>query len=298
MEQTLNNVQILAWLRYFAEHMDIDLQKVKILDMLRQGSALIPTVERHEAVLVLTGSGQADLFYRMWNAGLGSCVVWYSEGPGAAGPARTNLLSDMINRGARAPAAMLILNPAPRAAGKGGVESGRFSRGAMRAVGSETRAVILNKLHLSPRDTLCVASGASIVVDAASIVTEGEVLAIEYSASGRQTLEENVELFGLGNVTILDRIDDSTLEGCPAATRAMLVASSSLEQELQCLLRRSPGIEFVIYTLDFRLAATLPALLAQYGVADAEVIHLAVSRLSPKNTFVDEPAPWLISGHA
>ena len=77
-----------------------------------------------------------------------------------------------------------------------------------------------------------------------------------------------------------------------------LVASASLEQELQCLLRRNPHMEFVIYTLDFRCAASLPALFEQYGIGETEVIQIAVSKLGGKNTFTQEPAPWVISGRA
>jgi len=297
-KQMFNNSHILAWLQYYAENTDIDLQKIKILDITRKNRNLIPTVESNEAVLVFTEAGHQDIFYRMWNAGLGDCVVWYNEGSEPSGAILTNKLCDMINRGINASAAMLILNSNARTTYKVGMENSRFSRGSIRYVGSEIRAVILNKMHISLRDTVCVVSGASIAVESAIIAAEGEVIAVEYSASDRRTLEENVDRFGLGNVTIIDHIDDRTMEGLPVPSIAMLVASASMEQEIQCLLRVNPHMEFVIYTLDFRCAASIPALFGQYGIGETEVIQMAVSRLSPKNTFVDEPAPWLISGKA
>ena len=297
-KQMFNNSHILAWLQYYAENTDIDLQKIKILDITRKNRNLIPTVESNEAVLVFTEAGHQDIFYRMWNAGLGDCVVWYNEGSEPSGAILTNKLCDMINRGINASAAMLILNSNARTTYKVGMENSRFSRGSIRYVGSEIRAVILNKMHISLRDTVCVVSGASIAVESAIIAAEGEVIAVEYSASDRRTLEENVDRFGLGNVTIIDHIDDRTMEGFPVPSIAMLVASASMEQEIQCLLRVNPHMEFVIYTLDFRCAASIPALFEQYGIGETEVIQMAVSRLSPKNTFVDEPAPWLISGKA
>ncbi len=297
-KQMFNNSHILAWLQYYAENTDIDLQKIKILDITRKNRNLIPTVESNEAVLVFTEAGHQDIFYRMWNAGLGDCVVWYNEGSEPSGAILTNKLCDMINRGINASAAMLILNSNARTTYKVGMENSRFSRGSIRYVGSEIRAVILNKMHISLRDTVCVVSGASIAVESAIIAAEGEVIAVEYSASDRRTLEENVDRFGLGNVTIIDHIDDRTMEGLPVPSIAMLVASASMEQEIQCLLRVNPHMEFVIYTLDFRCAASIPTLFEQYGIGGTEVIQMAVSRLSPKNTFVDEPAPWLISGKA
>ena len=102
----------------------------------------------------------------------------------------------------------------------------------------------------------------------------------------------------MNNIAIIDHVDDASLSGLPVPTLTFLVASASLEQELQCLLRRNPHMEFVIYTLDFRCAASLPALFEQYGIGETEVIQIAVSKLGGKNTFTQEPAPWVISGRA
>ena len=93
-------------------------------------------------------------------------------------------------------------------------------------------------------------------------------------------------------------VDDETMKGLPVPSLTMLVASASMEQELQCLLRLNPHMEFVIYTLDFRCAATIPDLFESLGIRETEVIQIAVSKLSGKNTFHQEPAPWIITGRA
>jgi len=78
----------------------------------------------------------------------------------------------------------------------------------------------------------------------------------------------------------------------------MLVASASMEQEISCLLKLNPHMEFVIYTLDFRCAASIPDMLKGYGIDEVEVIQIEVSKLSSKNTFQSEPAPWIITAKA
>ena len=82
----------------------------------------------------------------------------------------------------------------------------------------------------------------------------------------------------------------------PVPSIAMLVASASMEQEIACLLRLNPHMEFVIYTLDFRCAAALPDLFAKLGIGETEVIQITVSRMNAKHNFTAEPAPWLITG--
>ena len=292
------NSHILAWLQYYDANTQIDLEKVKILDITRKNKNLIPTIESHGSVMVFTEAGHPDIFYKMWDAGLGECDVWYNEGSDPSGPIKHDKLKDMINRGINASAAMLIFNPNANATYKIGMRNSNFSRGSIHYVCSEIRAVILNKMHLAQSDTICTISAASIAVESAILAPEGTVIAVEYNSSDRHTLEENVHQFGLNNVSIIDRVSDETMQGLPVPSLCMLVASEHTEEEIACLLKKNPHMEFVIYTLDFGYAAAIPALFERYGIGEAEIIQIAVSKLTAKNTFETEPAPWLIYGRS
>lgn len=297
-QQIFTNEIILSWLQYFAQNAEIDLEKVKMLDITRKNKNLIPMVESHRAVLVFTEAGQPDIFYRMWNAGLGECEVWYNEGSEPVGEMKHDKLSNMINHGINASAGMLVINPNARNTYKIGMGNDNFMRGTIHYVGSEIRAVILNKMHVGLQDDICVIGGESIAIETAIIACEGSVLAVEYNQSDRKTMEENIDHFGLHNVSIIDHMDEETMTGHPVPSLAFIVASASMEQEIECLLKLNPQIEIVIYTLDFTVAATLPDTFEKYGIKDVEVIQIAVSKLNSKNSFEQQPAPWLISGSA
>ena len=187
---------------------------------------------------------------------------------------------------------MLILNPNARSTFKFGMDNQSFTPGSVRYVGSEIRAVLLSKMQVDTRKNICVISGESIAVEAAIMASEGTVVAVEYSARDRRTLEDNVSQFGLNNVTIIDHVDEQTM---PVPDVTMLVASASMEQEMKCLLKLNPKMEFVIYTLDFAVAAAMSDKCKALGVGDVEVIQVTVSKLSGKNTFDTQPAPWIIS---
>ena len=89
-----------------------------------------------------------------------------------------------------------------------------------------------------------------------------------------------------------------TVADLPVPDVTMLVASASMEQEMKCLLEHNPHMEFVVYTLDFAVAAGMPKLCQALGIQDVEVIQISVSKLGGKNTFETQPAPWIISGRA
>jgi precorrin-6Y C5,15-methyltransferase (decarboxylating) len=170
-----------------------------------------------------------------------------------------------------------------------------FATGSVKYVGSEIRSVLLSKMHIHEDKNLCVISGESIAVEAAMMNGEGTVIAVEYKEADRETMEENVNKFGLRNISIVDHVGEDTMGDLPVPDTTMLVASASLEHELEYLTGINPDMEFVIYTLDFRVAASIKEILGRYGLTDVTIIQIAVSKLTSKNVFENQPAPWVIS---
>lgn len=296
MESRLfNNGHIISWLQYFSDHTDVDLEHVKILDITRKNKNLIPACESHRCVLVFTEAGHSDIFYRMYNAGLGECTVIYNEGSEPSGEIKQNLVCDMIDRGINASAGMLILNPNARSTVKFGIDNSTLAKGSVKYVGSEIRAVILSKMQIEEGKNICTISAESITVEAATLDGEGSIIAVEYNNNDRRALEENVDQFGLNNVHIVDHIDDEVLSGLPVPDVTMLVASASMEKEINCLLKVNPNMEFVIYTLDFVLAASMVDYCKTFCSSDPEIIQINVSKVSSRHTYEQQPAPWIIT---
>ena len=101
-KQIFTNEVILSWLQYYAKNTTIDLAHVKIIDITKKNKNVIPTVESHKTTMVFTNAGIDDIFYRLWNAGLGECEVWYNDGSEPDGPILNSQVKDMINQIGRA----------------------------------------------------------------------------------------------------------------------------------------------------------------------------------------------------
>lgn len=294
-QQIFTNEVILSWLQYYAKNTTLDLEHVKIIDITKKNKNVIPTVEAHKITMVFTNAGIKDIFYRLWNAGLGECEVWYNEGSDPSGQILHKPVKEMIDRGINASAGMMIINPNARNTSKIGLSNERFQRGSIHYVGSEIRAVILSKMAIAPADDICVIGGESIAIEAALMAPEGNVIAVEYSHADRATLEDNVAHFDLHNVKIIDHVDAESFQDCPVPSLVFLVASASTDQELAYLTSINPNINVVVYTLDFKVAASMPDTLQSLGLTDIDTIQISVSRLG-RNTFKHEVAPWIITG--
>ncbi|MEQ8201891.1 MAG: precorrin-6B methylase [Syntrophomonadaceae bacterium] len=296
MEQTMfTNEVILSWLHYFSENVDIDLAELKMLDITGKNKNLIPTVMTHRAVLVFTDAGHPDIFYDMWNAELGECVIWYNEGSDPWGEMKHNRVSEMINRGINASAAMLVLNPNAATNYQIGIENYRFSPGSVQYVCREVRAIIINKLNLGDQDNICIISGESIAVEAAIAAPKGCVIAVEYDRKDRTTMQCNIDKFGLNNVVIVDSLDNGVLDGWPVPDIAFIVGSPRIDSEIKSLLKVNPAMNFVFYTLDFEILTSLPGLLRENGLERTEAIRVEVVRVNSKRMMEPFPSPWLIS---
>jgi len=290
------NDVILSWLQYFSKNAPVDLGKIKMLDVTGENKNLIPTVMSNRMVLVFTDAGHPEIFYEMWNAELGNCVIWYNEGSDPVGEMKSDKVSDMIDRGINSSAAMLIMNPDAKTNYHIGMENSRFSCGSVQYVCSEVRTVIMNKLDLGDRDTICIVSGESIAVESSLIVSEGNVVAVEYDKRDRVTMQENIEKFGLKNVKIIDSIQEAYPKELPIPDIAFIVASNRIDDEIKSLLKVNPKMRIVIYTLDFEILMSMSNLLEENGLVRKEIINVAVSRVNSKNMIEPFPAPWLISG--
>ena len=296
MEQTMfTNEVILSWLQYFSKNVEINLAKLKMLDITGKNKNLIPTVMSNRAVLVFTDAGHPDIFYDMWNDELGDCEVWYNEGSDPSGEIKHDKILSMINRGINASAAMLILNPNAETNYQIGIENNRFSYGSVHYVCREVRTIIMNRLNLEDQDNVCIISGESIAVEAAMFIAEGSVIAVEYDGKDRKTMEENIAKFGLNNVTLVDSLDDGILGKLSVPDKAFIVATPKIGSEIKSLLAVNPNMEFVIYTLDFEILSSLTALFRENGLERTDAIHAVVSRVNSKNIIEPLPDPWIIS---
>ena len=294
--QLFSNKNIISWLQYFSDQTDIDLEHVKLLDITGKNKNLIPAVEAHRCVLVFTEAGNKEIFYKMWEVGLGDCEIVYNEGSDPEGPIKRNKVKEMIDRGINASAGMIVLNPNARNTMHFGMDNQRFVLGSVKYVGSEIRSVLLSKMQVHESKNICVISGESIAVEAAMMAGEGTVIAVEYKERDRETMEENVSRFGLTNVEIVDHVGEDTMKNLPVPETTMLVASASLEHELAYLTSINPEMEFVIYTLDFGVAGSIRNILERFNIGDITILQIAVSKLTSRNVFENQPTPWIITG--
>ncbi len=288
--------QILSWMGYFARTMEVSPEKIKLLDICGRQKNVIPFVETHKRVLIFADEFHEDLFYEFWEAGFGDYDMWYAVGIGEEGQVKKVKIKEVINRKITGPTVIFILNEKTRESYRIGMKNEMFSKGPIKYVGNEIRAVIMTMLGVDSQDTICLVDAESIAIEAAFIAGDGTIICVENDKGAKETMEDNVKQFGVHNVKIIPDLDQESMDSIPVPRLSFIVANKHLEEDIARLLKKNPKMQFVIYTLELNILSGIKDLFAKYNIENMEVTQITVSKTDKNSIFVTQPSPWLITG--
>ena len=287
---------ILQWMGYFAGEMQVSPEKIKLLDICGKIKNVIPFVETHKRVLIFADELHEDLFYDFWEAGFGEYDMWYGTGIEEQGQIKKVKIKEVINKKITEPTVIFILNENTRESYRIGMKNEMFSKGPIKYVGNEIRAVIMSMLGVDSQDTICLVDAESIAIEAAFVAGDGTIICVENDKGAKETMEDNVKQFGVHNVMIVPDLEPESMEKIPVPRLSFIVANKHLEEDIERLLKKNPKMQFVIYTLELDILSGIKDLFAKYNISNMEVTQITVSKTDKNSIFVTQPSPWLITG--
>lgn len=287
---------ILRWMGYFAQEMGVSPEKIKLLDICGKLKNVIPFVETHKRVLIFADEMHEDLFYDFWEAGFGEYDMWYGTGLEESGQIKQVKIKEVIHKKITEPTVIFILNEKTRESYRIGMKNEMFSKGPIKYVGHEIRAVIMSMLGVDSQDTICLVDAESIAIEAAFVAGDGTIICVENDKGAKETMEDNVKQFGVHNVMIVPDLGPESMEKIPVPRLSFIVANKHLEEDIERLLKKNPNMQFVIYTLELDILSGIKDLFDKYNISNMEVTQITVSKTDKNSVFVTQPSPWLITG--
>lgn len=288
--------QMLDWMGYIADMLQISPEKIKLLNTCSKRRNVLATIATHKRVLIFADETNENMLYKLWEAGYGDYEMYYGQGyePGEMKHCKVSELMDVNISG---PTVIFVVNENTRESMIFGMKNENFSTGSVKYVGHEIRSVIMNKLEMDVRDTVLIASGESIVIEASMVAYEGVVIAVERDKGSLASMEENAAKFGVHNVEIVSDLTEEALKDKPVPRLAFLVAQKdTIEQDIVTLKKINPDMKIIIYTLELDILSDIPYLFKKHGINLSEVMQISVSKTDKDSVFVAQPAPWIISG--
>lgn len=286
------------WLGYFADIANLNIERVKVVNICEKMKNVRPTIEMNKYVLLFADPSHKDICYFIWESGLVNCKVLVGHGTQPGSSVEKKAIYELIDESLTEPTVMLIENPDAHESFKFGILNENFTRGPINYVGHEIRAVIMNMLNVDAEDVILIVTGESIVIEAAMIASEGTIIAVETDKGSLASMHENVDKFGVHNVEVVEDVKPATLKSLPKPRLAFIVATDQIEDQIRDLLQVNPHMQFIIYTLELDILSELKYLFRKYGIRRTEVLQITVAKTRRDSMFVTQPTPWLVSGEA
>jgi precorrin-6Y C5,15-methyltransferase (decarboxylating) len=287
---------MLAWTAHFSDIMNTSPEKIKLVNICGKEKNLVPTIETHKRVMIFADATHENLFYELWEKGLGEYSVWFAEGLIPNDSVKQGKIMDFATRKLSNPSVIFIVNENTRESYRIGMKNEFFSKGTVKYVGNEIRAVIMSMLGVDSHDTIAIVSGETIVIESAIIASEGHIIAVEPNEQDLRTMEENLNKFGIHNVTIIPDLSEESLAQIPTPRLSFIVATKYLEKDIERLLTKNPKMQFVIYTLELDVLSGIKAIFDKFRIRNMEVTQITISKTDKNSVFVTQPSPWLITG--
>ncbi len=291
-----SNKEMLQWTAHFSDLMNTSPEKIKLINICGKQKNVVPTIETHKRVMIFADSTHENLFYELWEKGFGDYDVWFAEGLIPNENIKQAKLIDFVTKKLSVPSVIFIKNENTRESYRIGMKNDFFSKGTVKYVGNEIRAVIMSMLNVDSHDVIAIVSGESIVIESAFIASEGTIVAVEPDEQDKKSMEENVSKFGLYNVDIIPDLSPESLDSIPVPRLAFIVATKYLEKDIERLLTKNPKMQFVIYTLELDILSGIKDIFERHNIKNMEVTQITVSKTDKNSVFVSQPSPWLITG--
>ena len=243
-------------------------------------------VRRNRRTFFLTGgaASPAALCAQLDRAGLGDVIVTVGENLSSPDEAVRTGTARALSAQSFAPlSVMLAENASPYLPAVPGVRDEAFTRGGVPMTKSEVRSLVLCKLGLRRNDVFWdVGAGTgSVSVEAALLLEDGQVCAVERNEEGCALIQTNAERFGVA-LTLAQGTAPEACADFPAPDAAFIGGSGGkLEEILHNLLERNPGVRVAVTAVTIETVAKASALLDRLGFQDVERIEVAVSRMVP-----------------
>lgn len=125
--------------------------------------------------------------------GFGDYDMWYAVGIEEEGQVKHVKIKEVINRKITGPTDIFILNEKTRESYRIGMRNEMFSKGPIKYVGKEIRAVIMSLLGVDSQDTICLVDAESIAIEAAFVASDGAIICVENDKGAKDTMEDNVK---------------------------------------------------------------------------------------------------------
>ncbi len=268
----------------FAARTGVQWNQAKIISIHGRSANVISQVQKNRHVFCLLGKADdvRNICRNLTDYGFEDCSVTVGEQIGTDHEKISSGSPELFHSYENHPiAVMLIENKNPDTRTVPGIGDESFIRGNVPMTKEEVRTLAVSKLRLCAADTVydIGAGTGSISIEAARMVPEGTVYAIEQNPEGIALIRQNAKRFAADNLEIVEGHAPEALSELPAPDAALIGGSKGTIRELISLLyNKNPHVRIVITAITLETVSAVLEALKAYENVKHEIVQVSVAR--------------------
>lgn len=272
----------ISTISYFSAILGISWEDAYILSLHGKSGDLIRAVSGHAKTFLLTEGKLSAIGIELMEAGLEELEIYV--GLSLSYPEEEILkvtpleLSALENKSL---ASLYIMNNNFSKAYKLGIPDEEFIRGDIPMTKSEVRLLSISKLSLNEDDILydIGAGTGSLSVEAALLLNNGMVYAIEEKEEGVELIQKNKDKFFLKNLSVIRGSAPDCLKELPVPDAAFIGGSrGKLRSILEELLQKNPSIKLVLNAITLETLSEALEVFKKLELTDMEILQAAITK--------------------
>lgn len=267
---------------YFSALLGVSWEDACILSLHGKSCDFTRAVRGHSKTFLLTDGRLSEIGKELMAAGLleldiyvGTALSYAEEEVIKVTPAELSVM------GEKTLASLFIRNNFCQNQYHLGIPDEEFIRGDIPMTKSEVRLLSISKLLLKDNDILydIGAGTGSLSVEAALLLKNGWVYAVEEKEEGAQLIERNRDKFSLKNLTVIKGSAPDCLEELPMPDAAFIGGSrGKLCKILEVLLKRNPSIKLVLNAITLETVSEALEAFKRFEITDMEILQAAITK--------------------
>jgi precorrin-6B C5,15-methyltransferase / cobalt-precorrin-6B C5,C15-methyltransferase len=267
---------------YFSALLGISWEDACILSLHGKSSDFTRAVRGHSKTFLLTDGRLSVIGKELMAAGLleldiyaGTALSYAEEEVIKVTPAELAVMED------KPLTSLFIINNFYQKEYHLGIPDEEFIRGDIPMTKSEVRLLSISKLSLKDNDILydIGAGTGSLSVEAALLLNNGWVYAVEEKEEGAELIERNRDKFSLKNLTVIKGSAPDCLEELPVPDAAFIGGSrGKLSNILEELLQRNPSIRLVLNAITLETLSEALEAFRKLEITDMEILQAAITK--------------------
>lgn len=291
---------------YFSSKVGLNWEDMNIISLHGRNTSILGSIKENEKTFLLMGGENTveNLLKDLKNANVENILIYVGENLSYENEKITiGNIESLINQSFSTLSVVIIKNKSQiENYAYRNIPDNEFIRGKVPMTKAEVRNLVIGKLALKKGDIFydIGAGTGSISIEAANLLTYGEVYAVEKNTKAVDIIKLNKDKFNVYNLKIIEGESPYAIKELKAPDKVFIGGSGGkLEEIIKAVIDKNPKVRIVVTGISLETITEAFKVFKKLELSNIEIVQVAISKaknLGEYNMMIGENPIYIFSG--